>query len=425
MTTTDPAAGLQAYLVGGWVRDKLLGLEPKDRDWVVVGTTPEEMLRRGFRQVGKDFPVFLHPRTKEEYALARTERKTAPGHRGFSVHAAPGVTLEEDLARRDFTINAMAMTADGRLIDPFHGAEDLKRKILRHVSPAFVEDPLRVLRLARFAAQLDFQVAEETRELARAMARSGELAHLTPERVWQELQRAMAAPRPRRFVEVLREVEALESLFPEIDALFGVPQPKRYHPEVDTGIHLLLCLDVAARLTTDPLVRFAVLLHDLGKGATPPEQWPSHRGHEALGVPLVDRLCRRYRVPRHYHRLARRTARHHLLVHRAPELKPSTLLRLFEELDAFRQPDDFDRFLLACEADARGRKGFEETPCPEIHYLRQAFEAARQVTAGDIGGDVQGKALGEAIRQLRRQRIAQVKAAWQEQSARGNDSVVH
>ena len=407
-----PEEGLEAYVVGGWVRDKLLGLDPKDRDWVVLGATPGEMLRRGFQQVGKDFPVFLHPLTKEEYALARTERKTAPGHRGFEVDASPNVTLEEDLARRDLTINAMAMTADGRLIDPFHGAEDLRNRILRHVSPAFVEDPLRVLRLARFAAQLEFRVAPETVALARRMAHSGELAHLVPERVWQELQRAMAAVAPRRFVEVLRETDALEVLFPEIDVLFGIPQPAKYHPEIDTGEHLLLALDQAARLTPDPLVRFAVLLHDLGKGATPSEQWPSHRGHEALGVPLVDRLCRRYRVPRHYHRLARRTARHHLLVHRAPELKPSTLLRLFEELDAFRQPDDFDRFLLACEADARGRKGFEDSPCPEIDYLRQAFEAARQVTASDIGGDVQGKALGEAIRQLRRRRIAQVRQQW-------------
>lgn len=412
MTRQDPADGLRAYVVGGWVRDRLLGLEPKDKDWVVVGATPREMIARGFRQVGREFPVFLHPQTGEEYALARTERKTAPGHKGFEVHAAPNVTLEEDLARRDFTINAMAMTADGRLIDPYHGARDLEQRLLRHVSPAFVEDPLRVLRLARFAAQLDFRVAPETRELAREMARSGELAHLTPERVWQELQRAMSAPRPRRFVEVLREVEALQVLFPEIDALFGVPQPAKYHPEIDTGIHLLLCLDVAARLSADPLVRFAVLLHDLGKGATPPEQWPSHRGHDTLGVALVDRLCRRYRVPKHYHQLARRTARHHLVVHRAPELRPATLLELLESLDAFRRPDDFERFLLACESDCRGRLGFEHHPCPEVDYLRRARAVAAAVTAADVPPGVQGKALGEAIRDLRRRRLATLRKSW-------------
>ena len=416
MNRPDPAAGLEAYVVGGWVRDRLLGLPHKDRDWVVVGATPEEMLRRGFRQVGRDFPVFLHPDTGEEYALARTERKTAPGHTGFEVHAAPDVTLEEDLARRDFTVNAMAMTSEGELIDPFHGAEDLKRGVLRHVGPAFVEDPLRVLRLARFAARLDFEVAPETRELARTMARSGELAHLTPERVWQELQRAMAAPRPRRFVEVLRETEALKVLFPEIDDLFGIPQPAKYHPEIDTGEHLLLALDAAARLTDDPLVRFAVLLHDLGKAATPPEQWPSHRGHEALGVPLVDRLCRRYRAPKHYHRLARRTARHHLVVHRAFELKPSSLLRLLEELDAFRQPEDFERFLLACEADARGRKGFEEVPCPQVDYLRHARAEAATVTAREVPPELMGKAVGEAIRDLRRRRLARLKAEWQQEA---------
>ncbi len=414
MRDGDPAAGLQAYVVGGWVRDRLLGLPHQDRDWVVVGASAEEMRRRGFRQVGRDFPVFLHPRTGEEYALARTERKTAPGHTGFQVYAAPDVTLEEDLARRDFTINAMAMTPDGRLVDPFHGAEDLQTGVLRHVGPAFVEDPLRVLRLARFAARLDFRVAPETAKLARELARSGELAHLTAERVWQELQKAMAAPHPRRFVEVLRDVEALKALFPEIDALFGVPQPAKYHPEIDTGEHLLLALDAAARLTPDPRVRFAVLLHDLGKAATPPEQWPSHPGHEALGVPLVDRFCRRFKAPRHYHRLARRTARHHLAVHRALEMKPATLLRLLEELDAFRQPREFERFLVACEADARGRKGFEEVRPPGVDYLREALAEAAAVDAGQVAPHLTGKAVGEAIRALRRQRLARLRARWRE-----------
>ncbi len=401
-----PEAGLETYVVGGWVRDRLLGRQASDRDWVVVGATPEEMLRRGFRQVGRDFPVFLHPLTKEEYALARTERKTAPGHRGFEVHADPDVTLEQDLARRDFTINAMAMTADGQLIDPFGGARDLRAGLLRHVSPAFEEDPLRVLRLARFAAQLDFQAAPETVALARRMSRSGELDHLTPERVWQETQKAMATPRPRRFVEVLREVEALAVLFPEIDALFGVPQPPRWHPEIDTGIHLLLCLDAAAELTNDPLVRFAVLVHDLGKGATPRAEWPHHRGHEARGVPLVEGLCRRYRVPNHYRRLGTMVTREHLLVHRAFELRPATLLKFLERLDAFRRPDDFERFLLACQSDARGRLGHEQDPCPEIDYLRRARKTAAAITARQLPPGLQGPAVGKEIRRLRIKALA-------------------
>ena len=414
----NPEAGLERYLVGGWVRDHLLGLDPKDRDWVVVGATPEEMRRRGFRQVGKAFPVFLHPTTGEEHALARTERKIAPGHHGFELHAAPDVTLEEDLKRRDLTINAMAMTTDGRLIDPFGGAEDLRRRRLRHVSPAFAEDPLRVLRLARFAAQLDFDVADQTLALARRLAHSGELAHLVAERVWQETQKAMAAPRPRRFVEVLRQADALEPLFPELDALFGVPQPARYHPEIDTGRHLLLALDAAASLSEDARVRFAVLLHDLGKGVTPRDQWPSHHGHEALGVPLVDRLCRRYKVPKAYHRLARNTARHHLLVHRALELKPGTLLQLFEALDAFRRPDEFERFLLACEADSRGRLGFEDRPVPQVSYLRRALAVAREVNREELPADLDGKALGEALRRRRLERLARFRRQMRERPER-------
>lgn len=404
--------GLTAYLVGGCVRDKLLGLNPKDRDWVVTGATPEEMRSRGFHQVGRDFPVFLHPETKEEYALARTERKQAPGHTGFAVHAAPDVTLKQDLARRDLTINAMAMSVDGELIDPFAGQRDLEQGILRHVSPAFVEDPLRVLRLARFAAQLGFSIAEETVALARHIAASGELETLTPERVWRELQLAMAASAPQRFVQVLRDVQALGRLFPEIDALFGIPQPARYHPEIDTGAHLLLALEQAATLSDDPLVRFAVLLHDLGKGVTPAEQWPSHRGHEALGVPLVDRLCRRYRIPKHYHRLARKTARHHLIVHHALELKPATLVQLFRDLDAFRAPEDFERFLFVCIADVRGRKGMEEIACPEIEFLRRAFAVAQAVSVADIQGKFSGEALGREIRRLQAARIAHLKEQW-------------
>ena len=390
------------YLVGGCVRDMLLNLEPKDRDWVVVGSSPQQMLALGFRQVGRDFPVFLHPHTNEEYALARVEKRNAPGHKGFQVFANPEVTLEQDLARRDLTINAIAMTEDHELIDPFHGARDLKQGVLRHTSSAFAEDPLRVLRLARFGAELGFEIAAETMELARSISASGELAYLSPERVWQELRKALSGKSPARFIEILRQLDALKQLFPEIDRLFGIPQTELHHPEIDTGRHLLLALDKAAALSADPLVRFAVLVHDLGKGVTAESEWPRHIAHEAAGVPLVKALCDRYRIPNHYCRLGQNTSAWHLQAHRAMTLKPATLVRLFERLDAFRRPQDLEPFILACQADAQGRKGFEQAPYPQADYLRKAFQAAAQVSAAAIvAAGKRGQAVGDELKARR------------------------
>lgn len=407
---TDSNTQLTKYLVGGYVRDKLLGLEPKDKDWVVVGATPEQMLAQGFQQVGRDFPVFLHPLSKEEYALARTERKTSAGHTGFKVFAAPTVTLEQDLARRDFTVNSIAMSEDGQLTDPFNGVRDLKHRILRHTSDAFDEDPLRVLRLARFAAELGFEIAPETRQLAISMITSGKLAELTPERVWQELHKSLSGKSPAVFILILHQLGALEKLFPEIERLFGVPQTEKYHPEIDTGAHLILTLERAAELSNDPLVRFAVLVHDLGKGLTPKSQWPRHIAHEAAGVPLVKSLCQRYRIPKHYCRLGQNTSAWHLQAHNALSLKPRTLLKLFERLDAFRRPDDLQRFILACQADAQGRKGFEHTPYPQADFLRQAFQAASQVSTADIlAAGIQGQAVGEALKAGRVRAIRKIK----------------
>ncbi|MEJ2509473.1 MAG: multifunctional CCA addition/repair protein, partial [Gammaproteobacteria bacterium] len=369
---------MDIYLVGGSVRDKHLGLPVADRDWVVVGATAEDMLRAGYRQVGRDFPVFLHPQTGEEYALARTERKTAPGYTGFNVHAAPDVTLEQDLQRRDLTINAMAETPEGELIDPYHGMSDLQARVLRHVSPAFVEDPVRILRVARFAARLvplGFGIAEETLALMREMVANGEVDALVPERVWAELVRALGESRPSRFFEVLRECGALARLLPEVDRLFGVPQPEQHHPEIDTGVHVMMVVDQAARLSPEPAVRFAALVHDLGKGITPREQWPRHVEHEARGVPLVEALCERYKVPNDFRDLAVLVTRYHLHYHRAAELRPGTLLDLFQSLDAFRRPERFEQFLLACEADARGRPGYEERDFDQPKILRAAHAA--------------------------------------------------
>ncbi|MFP4682101.1 MAG: multifunctional CCA addition/repair protein [Ectothiorhodospira sp.] len=402
---------METYLVGGAVRDGLLDLPVKERDWVVVGATPEILLARGFRQVGRDFPVFLHPETGEEHALARTERKTGPGHRGFSVHADPGVTLEEDLARRDLTINAMARDTDGRLVDPFGGQRDLEARLLRHVSPAFSEDPLRVLRVARFAARLaplGFQVADETRDLMRRMATSGELQALTPERVWQETEKALTCDRPTVYFQVLRACGALAVLFPELEALFGVPQPSRYHPEVDTGVHTFMVLDQAAALSPDPVVRFAALTHDLGKGTTPAEILPSHRGHEQRGVGLIDALCDRYRIPNLYRDTARAMSRHHGHIHRAFELRPETLVRTLEELDAFRRPGRLEAILLACEADYRGRTGFESRPYPQADLLRRALECCQSVQARDVMAD--GHQGPDIRRELHRRRILAVRA---------------
>ncbi len=394
--------GMRVYQVGGSVRDRLLGLPVQDRDWVVVGSTPEALRALGYRQVGRDFPVFLHPETGEEYALARTERKTAPGYRGFAVHADPGVTLEEDLRRRDVTINAMALDEGGELIDPFGGREDLRLRRLRHVSPAFVEDPVRILRVARFAARLGFSVAAETLALMRAMVEAGEVDALTPERVWTELERALGEADPGRFVEVLRECGALARLFPELDALFGVPQRAEYHPEVDTGAHVLLVLAQAARLSPDPLVRFAALVHDLGKGTTPSGEWPRHVGHEDRGAALVEALCGRYRAPVEYRELGVLTARLHGLCHRALDLRPGTVLRLLESADAFRRPERFERMLLACEADFRGRAGWADRSYPQGDALRSARSAAAAVQVRPLlDQGLSGLDLANALRGLR------------------------
>ncbi len=401
---------MQIYLVGGAVRDKLLGLEPQDRDWVVVGATPAEMLALGFRPVGKDFPVFLHPQTGEEYALARTERKTAPGYHGFEFHADPTVTLEEDLKRRDLTINAMAEAPDGSIIDPFGGRDDLNEARLRHVSPAFAEDPVRILRLARYAARYarwGFHVAHGTNALMRKMVESGEVDALVAERVWQELSRALGEETPARFFEVLRGCGALGRIFPELERLFGVPQPKQHHPEEDTGVHTLLVLAQAARLSPDPRVRFAALVHDLGKGTTPREEWPRHIAHEHRGVALVEQLCERLRVPADYRDLALLVTRYHGVYHRAEELRAATLLDTLEHLDAFRRPERLEQFLLACEADSRGRPGFEERHFEQPEIFRQAYRLAAAVAAKEVvAAGYGGKAVGE---ELRRRRVAALK----------------
>jgi tRNA nucleotidyltransferase (CCA-adding enzyme) len=396
---------MQIYLVGGAVRDQLLGLEVKDRDYVVVGATPEEMVAQGYRPVGADFPVFLHPDTKEEYALARTERKTGRGYKGFTVYAAPDVTLEDDLRRRDLTINAMAVATDGTLIDPFGGAADLRDGMLRHVSGAFSEDPVRILRVARFAARfarLGFKVAHATNALMRRMVDNGEVDALVAERVWAELERALGEDRPSVFFKVLRGCGALERLFPEIAALFGVPQPAQHHPEIDTGEHIMLVLDQAARLTGDTRVRFAALLHDLGKGVTPPAEWPKHIGHEQAGAALVSEFCKRLRVPNDYRDLALLVARYHAHCHRAAELKPATLLDTLEAMDAFRRPERLEQFVLACMADARGRTGHADAPYPQADIFRRAFEAARAVdTAAVARAGGKGPEIGERIRRAR------------------------
>ncbi|MDP6415615.1 MAG: multifunctional CCA addition/repair protein [Gammaproteobacteria bacterium] len=369
---------MQTYLVGGAVRDKLLGLPVKDKDWVVVGSSKEDMLSRGYLQVGKGFPVFLHPETKQEYALARRESKTAPGHTGFDFDTSPQVTLEQDLQRRDLTINAMAENSDGQLRDPFNGKADLETRVLRHVSESFSEDPLRVLRVARFAAslhKLGFRVADETMLLMQSMVGDGELNYLVEERVWQEVERGMAAPSPAEFVRVLRECGALQVILPEVDYLFGVPQPEKYHPEIDTGIHTLLCLEQVAGLSHDPALRYAILIHDIGKTVTDRSKWPSHFGHETLGLKLQSEITRRLKVPNEYAQLAALVCEHHTKLHRVSQLKPKTLLRLLKSLDAIRRPERFDKFLLACEADARGRTGLEEENYPQRDFLLGILKA--------------------------------------------------
>jgi tRNA nucleotidyltransferase (CCA-adding enzyme) len=375
---------VKIFRVGGSVRDELLGLRVKDHDYVVVGSSPQEMLELGFRPVGKDFPVFLHPQTHEEYALARTERKIGPGYKGFAVHAAPDVTLEQDLERRDLTINAIARDERGNLIDPFHGADDLKAGVLRHVGPAFVEDPVRVLRIARFAARFGFTIAPETLALMRQMVAQGEVDHLVAERAWQEIARGLMEPRPSFMLLALRECGALARILPEVDALFGVPQPAQHHPEVDTGAHILLVIDYAAAHNHPLPVRFAALTHDLGKAITPPEEWPRHRGHEERSVPLVEQLCDRLKVPGDCRDLAVLVALFHLQVHRAEELKAATIVKLLEKSDALRRPERFELMLAGCECDYRGRTGLESRPYPAAELLRTALVAARSVDAGEI-----------------------------------------
>lgn len=402
--------GLQIYLVGGAVRDRLLCLPVDESDYVVVGATPEEMRRRGFTQVGKDFPVFLHPDTKDEYALARTERKRAPGYHGFDVYAAPEVTLEQDLARRDLTINALAEDWDGRIIDPFGGVADLKARVLRHVSPAFAEDPVRILRVARFAArfaELGFRVADETMALMRDMVAAGEVDALVPERVWLEMAKALSESRPSLFFRVLRECGALVRLLPELDALWGVPQPASWHPEIDAGEHVMLVVDTAAKLSDAVEVRFAALCHDLGKAATPPAQWPRHPGHEARSVEAVAQVCARFRVPKRFCELARLTARYHGLVHRATELRPATLLELFEAVDLFRRPRRLEQMLLACEADYRGRSGFEERAYPQGELVRRCARAVCQVNERAIAAAAEEpRRIPDNIRRARLRAIA-------------------
>lgn len=349
---------MKVYLVGGAVRDQLLGYPIRERDWVVVGSSPEELINLHFRQVGRDFPVFLHPDTNEEYALARTERKSSPGYYGFECDFSPAVTLDEDLSRRDLTINAMAMDEQGQLFDPYHGAEDLRNKILRHVSPAFIEDPVRVLRLARFAARyhhLGFKLADETRSLMYAMVRQGELTHLVAERVWQEWQRSLTELNPEQFILTLRSCGALKIVIPELDALFGVPSSPVHHPEIDTGVHTLMVFHEATQLSADPVVRFSALVHDLGKAKSPMITWPKHHGHEERGVPIIEQLCSRLRIPNDYRKLAIMSARFHLTIHRLMELRASTVVKVLEQTDAFRRPQLFHQMLIVCQADAMGR----------------------------------------------------------------------
>ncbi|PIJ49490.1 multifunctional CCA tRNA nucleotidyl transferase/2'3'-cyclic phosphodiesterase/2'nucleotidase/phosphatase [Erwinia sp. OLTSP20] len=404
---------MKTFLVGGAVRDTLLNIPVKDRDWVVVGASPQEMLAQGFKQVGRDFPVFLHPHTQEEYALARTERKSGSGYTGFVCYSAPDVTLEQDLQRRDLTINAIARDANGKYYDPWHGRRDLQQRLLRHVSPAFNEDPLRVLRVARFAARyahLNFRIADETAALMRQMTASGELRALNAERVWKETENALSTANPQVYFQTLRNCGALAVLFPEIDRLFGVPAPAKWHPEIDSGVHTLMTLAIAARLSPQVDVRFASLCHDIGKGLTPPDQWPSHHGHGPAGVPLVTALCQRLRVPHAICDLAQLVTEFHDLVHTIEQQPAETLINLFDRIDAWRKPQRVEQIALTSEADARGRAGMESHPYPQGHYLRTAWQVARSVETQAV---IEAGFQGAGVRaELTRRRIARL-AAWQ------------
>lgn len=391
------------YLVGGAVRDELLGLPIKDRDYVVVGATPEQLLKKDFKQVGQDFPVFLHPKTHEEYALARTERKTAKGYHGFSFNTDPSVTLEEDLLRRDLTINAIAKDSQGNIIDPYNGLSDIKNKVLRHVSKAFSEDPLRILRIARFMARythLGFKIHTDTLQLMKTIVENGEVETLVPERVWQEVKSALNEKTPSAFILALKDCGALKVLLPEIDCLFGIPQTERWHPEIDTGLHVMMAMDKAAQL--DNIVAFAVMVHDLGKGITPNNILPSHRGHEEAGVPLVEKVCNRLKVPRDYKKLAVNVCRWHLHAHTIHELKPKTIEKLFTSLDAYRQPEQLEYFIQACKADATGRLGKEFQKYPQADFIRNAYQATNNIDIKPLlEKGYNGPILGEHIRCLR------------------------
>lgn len=434
--STDTST-LDFYLVGGAVRDKLLNRPVKDNDYLVVGATVEQMLLLGFHQVGKDFPVFLHPKTKQEYALARTERKQGQGYTGFNCYAAPDVTIEQDLLRRDLTVNAMAMSENGTIIDPYHGQRDIENRVLRHVSDAFIEDPLRVLRVARFAARYyndGFTIAAETLTLMTKISESGELATLSAERIWQEMHRALSegydnesaeengkygnAQHPEIFFEVLHQCQALKALWPELDVLWGVPNPAQWHPEICSGIHTMMVLHQAVLLTPNhknkTAIRFAALCHDLGKGLTISEQWPSHRGHEKSGLPLVEKISKQLKVPNYCKQLALKVCEHHLHCHKAFQLKASTLLRIFNQLDVWRKPQEFDDFLIACKSDFLGRLGFEHKPYPQEQYLKAAAQAATQVNAKPfVEQGLQGIAIKEAIAKARFQAIKEVKKQYQ------------
>jgi tRNA nucleotidyltransferase (CCA-adding enzyme) len=408
---------MKTYLVGGAVRDEILGYPFKEKDWVVVGASVDDMISAGYRQVGKDFPVFLHPETKEEHALARTERKTAAGYKGFDVHATPEVTLEDDLLRRDLTINAIAKDESGEYIDPYNGIDDIKNKILRHVSDAFAEDPVRILRIARFMARyayLGFTIASDTMNLMKKMVAAGEVDALVPERVWQEMEKALTEQTPTEFITTLRECGALNHIMPELDCLWGVPQPEEHHPEIDTGTHTMLVLEQACKLSDDPQVRFAALVHDLGKGATPEEEWPHHITHEARGADIVKKVCQRLRIPNDYRDLAERTARFHLYYHRALELKPATVVKTLEQVDAYRKPERFEKFLLACEADARGRPGFENKDYPQSDFFRQALDVTRDININELRDlGFENMALANKIKESRINAVSELKKNFQ------------
>lgn len=395
---------MQVYLVGGAVRDEQLGLPVKERDWCVVGATPEELLNAGYKQVGKDFPVFLHPKSNEEYALARTERKTAAGYHGFAFDTSSGVTIEEDLSRRDLTINAIARDGDGNIIDPFNGLADIRHRLLRHVSDAFAEDPVRILRAAKFAARfahLGFRIAPETRDLMRQMVANGEADALVPDRVWKETEAALVGKNPRIYFEALRACGALRVVLPEVDALFGIPQPAQWHPEIDTGLHTMMVIDQAEHISSDLEVRFAALVHDLGKATTNKSELPSHPGHEQRGNKLITKLAERLPVPRACRDLGMIAAEFHTHCHRALELRAATIVKVLEKTDAFRRPDRFENFLLVCEADARGRMGLEDRDYPQANYLRGAFVAASAVDSASIAKSYEGSDIAEAIRKER------------------------